>query len=96
MVTSLQVRSKQTTMGTMLTSAIRDSLGVDVCCLNAGNIRGAKDYPTEFTWFDLRIEIAFPTWLVTLPMKVLLLAPLHSFWGAGLFFVQEPLVCLGG
>ena len=63
MLSSVGVRTQQTTMGTLLTSALRDSLNVDVCCLNAGNIRGSTSYPHEFTWFDLRIEIAFPTYM---------------------------------
>ena len=39
-LSSIQGRTKQTTMGTLLTSALRDAMRADVCLLNAGGIRG--------------------------------------------------------
>jgi 2',3'-cyclic-nucleotide 2'-phosphodiesterase (5'-nucleotidase family) len=68
LLSSRNIRTKQTTMGTLITSALRDGLNADCCFLNAGGIRGNSDYPQEFTYFDLRNEVAFTTHLVVCPM----------------------------
>ena len=68
-LSSIQGRTKQTTMGTLLTSALRDAMRADVCLLNAGGIRGNATYEHEFTYFDLKNEIAFTTYMVVVAME---------------------------
>eukprot|EP00961_Rhodomonas_salina_P227924 3080947-Rhodomonas_salina.1 len=56
-LTSKNNRIQQTNMGTKLVSSLRDALGCDCCVLNAGNIRGNKDYEADkkyFTYNDLK------------------------------------------
>jgi hypothetical protein len=54
--------------------------GVEVCVLNSGNIRGAATYPHQFTWFDLRSKISFPTFVAVcrMPGSVLIAAVKRS------------------
>ncbi len=60
LLTSKNNRVQQTSLGTVLVSALRDALGCDCCVLNAGNIRGNKDYEADkkyFTYNDLKVII---------------------------------------
>eukprot|EP00977_Amphora_coffeiformis_P002541 scaffold482_cov266-Amphora_coffeaeformis.AAC.4 len=48
---------------TILTSMLRMGLRTDLALMNAGSVRGNKDYPSDtmFTWKDLKAEILYPT-----------------------------------
>jgi 2',3'-cyclic-nucleotide 2'-phosphodiesterase (5'-nucleotidase family) len=61
-LTSKNIRVAQRTMGSFLTSALRDSLLGDCCILPSGTIRRGYDYPsdhTAFTYRDLVSELPF-------------------------------------
>ena len=50
-LSSVKVRTEQVTMGTLICSALRDSLeGAEVCLFVSGGIRGAREYPDEFSY----------------------------------------------
>src|SRR6185437_10689107 len=58
-LSSVGARAKQTTMGTLLTSHLRDTMGAEACVLNGGGVRGARDYDVHFTYGDLEQEVPF-------------------------------------
>jgi len=58
-LSSVGARAKQTTMGTLLTSLLRDTMGAEACVLNGGGVRGARDYDVHFTYGDLEQEVPF-------------------------------------
>jgi 2',3'-cyclic-nucleotide 2'-phosphodiesterase (5'-nucleotidase family) len=72
-LSSVGTRGRQTTVGSLVTSRVRDALGADVCVINGGGIRGARDYADTFTFGDLESELPFPNEVVvvTLPGAVL-------------------------
>ena len=76
------MRSRQTTMGTYVTTSVRKaSPGCEVCLLNAGGIRGNKRYNKEaFTYADLKTEIPFanPVAVIELPGRVIVEAIQYS------------------
>ena len=52
-LSSVKVRTEQVTMGTLICSALRDSLeGAEVCLFVSGGIRGAREYPDEFSYVN--------------------------------------------
>jgi len=74
-LSSAGTRRKQVTMGTMITTAVRKALSVDMVMLNAGGIRGNKDYEETklaFTFGDLKTEVPFESEIaiLQLPGKV--------------------------
>ena len=79
---STDIRVSQTTMGRMLTSAIRDGLSLgsspcDAVIMNAGGIRANHDYPEEhkfFTYGDLKREIPFDAEFVVIELPGSVLA----------------------
>lgn len=58
-LTSVGTRMRQTSVGTMLCSRIRDALGSEGCLLNGGGIRGNRVYKDRFTYGDLKAELPF-------------------------------------
>lgn len=71
-LSSVGVRVRQTSLGTLVCSLVRDVLGADACLFNAGGIRGAHDYEHRFTYGDLKNEVPFDNEVVvaTLPGRV--------------------------
>jgi 2',3'-cyclic-nucleotide 2'-phosphodiesterase (5'-nucleotidase family) len=66
-------RSRQTTMGTLICSRIRDCLGAEAALFNGGGIRGERDYPVRFTYGDVEAEVPFDNEVVVvgLPGRVI-------------------------
>lgn len=72
-LTSVGTRMRQTSVGTLLCSRIRDALGSEGCLLNGGGIRGSRTYKDHFTYGDLKAELPFENevTVVSLPGHVL-------------------------
>jgi 2',3'-cyclic-nucleotide 2'-phosphodiesterase (5'-nucleotidase family) len=62
-------RSRQTSMGTLICSRLRDALQAEVCLFNGGGIRGSRDYPYRFTYGDLESELPFENEVVVVTLK---------------------------
>jgi 2',3'-cyclic-nucleotide 2'-phosphodiesterase (5'-nucleotidase family) len=58
-ISSIGTRVKQTTMGTLVCSRLRDALGADACIFNGGGIRASKDHVGRITYGDIEEEIPF-------------------------------------
>ncbi|MFO0628951.1 MAG: 5'-nucleotidase C-terminal domain-containing protein [Polyangiales bacterium] len=67
-LSSVGTRVRQTTVGTLVTSCVRDALGADTCVINGGGIRGARDYADTFTFGDLESELPFPNEVVVVEL----------------------------
>ncbi len=67
-LSSVGARAKQTSLGTLLCSRIRDAMGAEFCLFNAGGIRGARDYTVHFTYGDLKTEVPFDNEIVVVRM----------------------------
>lgn len=67
-LSSVGTRVRQTTVGTLVTSRVRDTLGADACVINGGGIRGARDYADTFTFGDLESELPFPNEVVVVDL----------------------------
>lgn len=63
-LSSVGTRSRQTSLGTMICSRLRDALEAEVCLVNGGGIRASRDYPTRITYGDIRAEMPFDNELV--------------------------------
>jgi 2',3'-cyclic-nucleotide 2'-phosphodiesterase (5'-nucleotidase family) len=72
-LSSVGTRSRQTSMGTLVCSLVRDALGADGAIMNGGGIRGSRDYRDRFTYGDLKAEIPFDNEVVVarIPGRVL-------------------------
>jgi 2',3'-cyclic-nucleotide 2'-phosphodiesterase (5'-nucleotidase family) len=72
-LSSIGTRARQTSMGTLLCTAVRDALDSDGCVINGGGIRGARAYETRLTYGDVKTEMPFDNEIVvvTLPGRVL-------------------------
>jgi NADPH:quinone reductase-like Zn-dependent oxidoreductase/2',3'-cyclic-nucleotide 2'-phosphodiesterase (5'-nucleotidase family) len=72
-LSSIGARARQTSMGTLLCSAVRQALGVEGCIINGGGIRGAHTYAARLTYGDLKTELPFDNEVVcvALPGHVL-------------------------
>ncbi|AGP42020.1 5'-nucleotidase C-terminal domain-containing protein [Sorangium cellulosum] len=58
-VSSIGARTRQTSLGTLLCSRMRDALQADGCLFNGGGIRGGREYRERFTYGDLKAEVPF-------------------------------------
>jgi 2',3'-cyclic-nucleotide 2'-phosphodiesterase (5'-nucleotidase family) len=58
-LSSVGTRARQTSLGTLICSLLRDALGADACVFNAGGIRASRDYVDRFTYGDLKAEVPF-------------------------------------
>jgi len=87
-LSSENIRKQQTTMGTLICTAVRKA---NPCCdcviLNAGGIRGSKTYTKEkgaFTFGDLKTEVPFDSEiaLVDVPGQVIIdsIEYSHQWW----------------
>jgi 2',3'-cyclic-nucleotide 2'-phosphodiesterase (5'-nucleotidase family) len=65
-LSSVGVRARQTSVGTLVCSRLREVLGAEACVFNAGGIRGARDYRDRFTFGDLEAEVPFDNELVVI------------------------------
>jgi 2',3'-cyclic-nucleotide 2'-phosphodiesterase (5'-nucleotidase family) len=72
-LSSIGTRSRQTSVGTLLCSRIRDALFCDGCLLNGGGIRGGRDYSGRITYGDVKNELPFDNEVaaVVLPGRVI-------------------------
>lgn len=71
-LSSIGTRVRQTSMGTMLASRIRDALGAEGCLLNGGGIRGSREHRGALTYGALKAEVPFDNEIVVarLPGRV--------------------------
>ena len=67
-LSSVGTRSRQTTVGQMLCTRLRDVLGADACILNGGGIRGSHTYRERFTYADLEVELPFDNEMTLVPL----------------------------
>ncbi|MDB4945929.1 MAG: hypothetical protein JWP97_5463 [Labilithrix sp.] len=72
-LSSVGTRARQTSLGTLVASAVRDALGADVSVVNGGGIRGGREYHRRLTYGDLKTEVPFDNEVVVaaLPGQVL-------------------------
>jgi len=63
-LSSIGARARQTSVGRLFCSRLRDALGADGCVLNGGGIRAARAYPRHFTYGDLEAELPFDNEMV--------------------------------
>lgn len=68
-LSSIGARRQQTSLGTLLTSAVRDTLGADACVINGGGLRGATTYEGCFTFGDLEGELPFDNEVVVVTLS---------------------------
>lgn len=64
LLSSVGTRSRQTSMGTLVCSRLRDALDAEATLFNGGGIRGARDYTTRVTYGDLKSEVPFDNEIV--------------------------------
>jgi len=71
-LSSIGTRVRQTSMGTMLCTRLRDAFGAEGCLFNGGGIRGAREYRDRLTYGDLKSEVPFDNEMVVarLPGRV--------------------------
>jgi 2',3'-cyclic-nucleotide 2'-phosphodiesterase (5'-nucleotidase family) len=58
-LSSVGSRARQTSLGTLVASLLRDALGADAAIVNGGGLRGSRAYTKRFTYGDLRAEVPF-------------------------------------
>ncbi len=68
LLSSIGTRVRQTTMGALLCTRVRDAMRADLAVLNGGAIRANRDYPERFTYGDLEAEVPFDNEIVVVPM----------------------------
>jgi hypothetical protein len=70
---TVDARARQTSVGTLLCSRLRDALGAEACVMNGGGIRAGRDYAQRFTYGDLKAEVPFENEVVVarIPGRVL-------------------------
>ena len=68
-LSSLDVRQKQTTLGTLFSTILRDECKVDLCLYNSGGVRANKVYDTPLTYGDFVAEVPFENNIITLDMS---------------------------
>lgn len=67
-LSSIGTRARQTSLGTLVTSRLRDALGADGCLVNGGAIRGSREYRGALTYGALEAEIPFDNEMVVVSM----------------------------
>ena len=72
-LSSVGARARQTTLGTLVCSRLRDALRADACVVNGGGLRASREYRTRLTYGDLGAEIPFSNEVVvaSMPGRVL-------------------------
>lgn len=71
-LSSIGIKTRQTSLGTVLCSRIRDALDADGCLLHGGGVRGERDYQERFTYADLKAALPYAneTAVVSMPGRV--------------------------
>lgn len=88
---SAGIRLGQTTMGTLLCSALRDAVVADCAVINAGNIRGNTLYPDDknsVTYADLKSEMPFDSKITVVPLPGKVINEVVAFTRQ--FALQDP------
>lgn len=67
-LSSVGARARQTSLGTLVASRLRDALGAEGCLVNGGAIRGAREYRGAFTYGALEAEIPFDNEMTVVKM----------------------------
>jgi len=67
-LSSVGIRARQTSMGTLICSRLRDALGAEACLFNAGGIRASRSYHGHVTYGDLKQEVPFDNEIVVVRM----------------------------
>ncbi len=67
-LSSVGTRVRQTSVGAMIATKVREALGVDACLVNGGGIRGNREYAGAFTYGDLETELPFANEVVVVSM----------------------------
>jgi 2',3'-cyclic-nucleotide 2'-phosphodiesterase (5'-nucleotidase family) len=69
-LTSKGSRYRQTTVGNIFCTAVKDELEVDVAIINGATIKGETEYnSSSMSYAALKKELPFPTKMVVVPMK---------------------------
>lgn len=67
-LTSVGVRARQTSLGTLLATRVRDALGAEVGLFNGGGIRGSTTYRGGFSYGHLQNEVPFENEMVVVSL----------------------------
>ncbi|MCS6901982.1 MAG: 5'-nucleotidase C-terminal domain-containing protein [Myxococcales bacterium] len=72
-LSSVGTRERQTSLGELICSRLRDVMGAEVALFNGGGIRAGRTYERRFTYGDLKAEVPFDNEIVVarLPGAVL-------------------------
>jgi 2',3'-cyclic-nucleotide 2'-phosphodiesterase (5'-nucleotidase family) len=72
-LSSVGTRARQTSLGMLFCTLLRDTLEAEACVMNGGGIRGARTYARRLTYGDLEAEVPFDNEVVvaSLPGRVL-------------------------
>jgi hypothetical protein len=69
-LSSKGTRYRQTTVGALFCTAIKEELEVDVAMINGATIKGETDYSTtSMSYAALKKELPYPTKMIVVPMK---------------------------
>jgi len=96
-LSSKNSRFQQTTVGSLLCSAMRDGFLCDGCLFNGGGIRSNRDYPDDTEFFflsDLEAEMPFNNELVCVEMPGRVVSDIVAYTRSGAF--KSPAVEYGG
>lgn len=71
-LSSVGTRARQTSLGTLVCSRLRDAMGAEACVFNGGGLRAGRDYHGHFTYGDVKAELPFDNEIVvaSLPGRV--------------------------
>jgi 2',3'-cyclic-nucleotide 2'-phosphodiesterase (5'-nucleotidase family) len=71
-LSSIGTRARQTSLGTLVCSRLRDALGAEACVFNGGGLRAGRAYHGHFTYGDVKAELPFDNEVVvvSLPGRV--------------------------
>ncbi|MBX3228959.1 MAG: 5'-nucleotidase C-terminal domain-containing protein [Labilithrix sp.] len=73
-LSSVGTRVRQTSIGTLICSRLRDCLGAQACLFNGGGIRASREYTTRITYGDIEAEVPFDNEIVVVPLPGRVLA----------------------
>jgi len=68
-LSSVGAKTRQTSIGTVLCSHVRDALDADGCLLHGGGIRGDRDYAGRVTYADLKAMLPYSNEIVVATMS---------------------------
>ena len=67
-LSSVGTRRRQTSIGTLICSRLRDCLGARAALFNGGGIRGMRDYHSGLTYGDIETEVPFDNEVIVVPL----------------------------